>query len=57
MVKNCGACGSMAPPITVDIMAILLCWKNIARGKPQQGDRCHRRAALALPNCYEAGTV
>jgi len=47
----------MAPPITVDIMAILLCWKNIARGKPQQGDRCHRRAALALPNCYEAGTV
>jgi hypothetical protein len=38
----------MAPPITVDIMAILLCWKNIARGKPQQGDRCHRRAALAL---------
>jgi hypothetical protein len=38
-------------------MAFLLCWKNIARGKPQQGDRCHRRAALALANCYEAGTV
>jgi len=39
----------MAPPITVDIMAFLLCRKNIARGKPQQGDRCRRRAALALP--------
>ena len=24
MVKNCGACGSIAPPITVDIMAFLL---------------------------------
>jgi hypothetical protein len=23
-VKNCGACGSMAPPITVDIMIVLL---------------------------------
>jgi len=30
-------------------MAFLLCWKNIARCKPQQGDRCRRRAALALP--------
>src|SRR6516162_11795719 len=39
MVKNCGACGSMAPPITVDIMASLLCRKNIAGGKLQQGDR------------------
>jgi hypothetical protein len=39
----------MAPPITVDIMAFLLCRKNIARGKPQQEDRYRRRAALALP--------
>jgi hypothetical protein len=30
-------------------MAFLLCWKNIARGKWQQGHRCRRRAALALP--------
>jgi hypothetical protein len=49
MVKNCGACGSMAPPITVDIMAFLLCRKNILRGKPQQGDPYRRSAALALP--------
>src|SRR5262249_58203651 len=27
MVKNWGACGSMAPPITVDIMIVLLCGK------------------------------
>jgi hypothetical protein len=39
----------MAPPITVDIMAFLLCRKNIASGKPQQGDRCRRGVALALP--------
>jgi hypothetical protein len=35
MVKNCGACGSMAPPITVDIMVALLCRKTIARGVQQ----------------------
>jgi hypothetical protein len=39
----------MAPPITVDIMAFLLCRKNIASGKPQQGDRYRRGVALALP--------
>jgi hypothetical protein len=39
----------MAPPITVDIIAFLLCRKNIARGKPQQGDRYRRGTALALP--------
>jgi hypothetical protein len=27
-VKNWGACGSMAPPITVDIMVVLLCPQN-----------------------------
>jgi hypothetical protein len=30
-------------------MAFLPCRKNIPRGKPQQGDRYRRRAALALP--------
>jgi hypothetical protein len=30
-------------------MAFLLCRKNIARGKPQQGDRYRRDGALALP--------
>jgi hypothetical protein len=39
----------MAPPITVDIMAFLLCRKNILHGKPQQGDPYRRSAALALP--------
>jgi hypothetical protein len=39
----------MAPPITVDIMAFLLCRKNIPRGKPQQGDRYAPRSALPMP--------
>src|SRR5579863_9324583 len=39
MVKNCGACGSMAPPITVDIMANLLCRKAIAHAELQQAWR------------------
>jgi len=30
MVKNWGACGSIAPPITVDIMIALLCRNHIA---------------------------
>src|SRR5215813_3719302 len=28
MVKNCGACGSIAPPMTVDVMAPLLMRQN-----------------------------
>src|ERR1700722_16850048 len=36
IVKNCGAWGSMAPPITVDIMVDLLCRETIARGGEQQ---------------------
>jgi hypothetical protein len=47
MVKNCGACGSIAPPITVEIMAFLLCRKNIAACEPQQAARC--AVALMLP--------
>jgi hypothetical protein len=42
MVKNCGAWGSMAPPITVDIMVDLLRRKAIARWEEQQA---HRGAA------------
>jgi hypothetical protein len=47
MVKNCGACGSMAPPMTVDIMVGLLFRKNIARSAQQQ-------AAWAQPLCARA---
>src|SRR5579864_4384147 len=36
MVKNCGAWGSMAPPITVDIMVVLLGGKGIAQGEERQ---------------------
>src|SRR5215471_7122601 len=32
MVKNWGACGSMAPPITVEIMIVLLCRKQYRLG-------------------------
>jgi len=42
MVKNCGAWGSMAPPITVDIMVVLLDGKAIARGDEQQARAWHR---------------
>ena len=52
MVKNCGACGSIAPPITVDIMVVLLPFRRgqagarpapllaetIAQRTAQQGD-------------------
>src|SRR5215472_18119632 len=46
MVKNCGAWGSMAPPITVDIMAFLLGAEAIAQGEERQGDRCRVGAAM-----------
>jgi hypothetical protein len=37
MVKNCGACGSMAPPTTVEIINPLLGrLKSIALGPGQQ---------------------
>jgi hypothetical protein len=45
----------MAPPITVDIMAFLLCRKNIPRGKPQQGDRQAPRSRF--PCRRQAGTL
>jgi hypothetical protein len=52
MVKNWGAWGSMAPPMTVDIMVVLLrrsrlgrarsrpvaCTKSISQTPAQQGD-------------------
>jgi hypothetical protein len=40
MVKNWGACGSMAPPTTVDIMVVLLVGrpKNIPRTASPQAD-------------------
>jgi hypothetical protein len=43
IVKNCGAWGSIAPPITVDIMVVSPCWLEIIpQTAPQQAD-----AALA----------
>jgi hypothetical protein len=48
----------MAPPITVDIMAILLCRKNIPRHKRQQGKRRSSRASLPRFPCrVQAGTL
>src|SRR5580692_3720564 len=51
MVKNCGACGSMAPPITVDIMVVLLGREAIARGDEQQARRMTLRL---LPYIFKA---
>src|SRR5262249_45103795 len=43
MVKNCGACGSMAPPTTVEIINPLLgSLKSIALGPGQQRGYDHR---------------
>jgi hypothetical protein len=48
----------MAPPITVDIMAILLGRKNIPRHKRQQGKRRSSRASLPRFPCrVQAGTL
>src|SRR5258708_5489039 len=61
MVKNCGAWGSMAPPITVDIMVVLLVRKAIAREEEQQARRVCRsfgldmRQAPCAHSCFTVG--
>jgi len=57
IVKNCSACGSMAPPITVDMVALLLCRKNIASGMRQQEDVGAGVQRLRSPYRYQASAV
>src|SRR6202044_1903178 len=56
MVKNCGAWGSMAPPITADIMVGLLGREGIARGAGQQARRAISRSLQASDQaCLKRG--
>jgi hypothetical protein len=55
MVKNCGAWGSIAPPMTVDIMACLL-GKKVSRAENNNKAITGTVARFVLPVRFPCGS-